>query len=358
MRSPELTALGLLLAATAGSVTAFAAPVADPLRDQALKVVGPLPRDMATAAHPITPERVELGRALFFDPRISADGTVSCARCHLPALYGTDALLAQSRGAHGRLNPRNAPTVLNAALQAPLHWRGDRQDVEDQATQALVGPVSFANPEYAAAVARLKAIPGYSERFRKAFPDDADPATAQNWGAAIGAYERTLVTPGAFDAWLAGDDDALPAQAKAGLSKFIGFGCTACHNGPGVGGQAWAKFGLFGDYWKATGSRKIDRGRIDVTGKAEDLYVFKAPVLRNVAMTPPYFHDGSVARLEDAVRIMARVQLNRELSDGDIADLTAFLHSLTGPLPASFSAAPVLPSAPFRAMASDAPQRQ
>jgi cytochrome c peroxidase len=125
-----------------------------------------------------------------------------------------------------------------------------------------------------------------------------------------------------------------------------------------VGGQAWAKFGLFGDYWKATGSRKIDRGRIDVTGKAEDLYVFKAPVLRNVAMTPPYFHDGSVARLEDAVRIMARVQLNRELSDGDIADLTAFLHSLTGPLPASFSAAPVLPSAPFRAMASDAPQRQ
>src|SRR5579885_3074576 len=157
----------------------------------------PLPADMATADFPITPERVALGRALFFDPRVSVDGTVSCARCHQPSLYGTDGL-AKSRGNHDKPNPRNAPTVLNAALQFVAHWRGDRKNVEDQATQALIGPPSFGNADYASAMAKLKAIPGYAAMFQRAFPGEADPVTPENWGKAIGAYERTLVTPAAL----------------------------------------------------------------------------------------------------------------------------------------------------------------
>jgi cytochrome c peroxidase len=168
----------------------------------------PLPNDMATPEFPIAPERVRLGRALFFDPRASADGTTSCARCHVPSLYGTDGL-SKSHGAHDKINPRNAPTVLNAALQFKAHWRGDRKNVEDQATQALIGPPSFGNPDYSSAMERVKAIPGYLEMFQRAFPGQQDPVTPENWGKAIGSYERTLVTPSRFDRYLTGERQAL-----------------------------------------------------------------------------------------------------------------------------------------------------
>lgn len=342
-RNPRLALL--ILAATL-SVGARAGTDDAALLKQAQQLFKPLPPDAGTAEHPIDPQRVALGRDLFFDPRISLDGIVSCSRCHLPALYGTDGL-SKAVGVMARPNPRNAPTILNAALEFVAHWRGDRKDVEDQAKQALVGPPSFGNPDYAAAMAKIKAIPGYAARFAQAFPGEQEPVTAENWASAIGAYERTLLTPSPFDTYLAGDVDALPPPARAGLSTFIATGCMACHNGVGIGGGSFQRFGVVEDYWKATGSKDIDKGRFDVTNRTEDLYVFKVPSLRNVAMTPPYFHDGSVATLPEAVRVMARVQLGKTLTDQDLSQIVAFLDNLTGPLPAAFAQAPVLPASAF-----------
>jgi cytochrome c peroxidase len=316
------------------------------VRERAQQVFKPLPTAMASADNPITPEKVALGRLLFFETRVAIDGTVSCSRCHEPFLYATDAL-PKPIGAEHRVNPRNAPTVLNAALQISSHWRGDRKNVEDQATQALTGAASFGNPSYAVAMARLKAIPGYASLFAKAFPDQTDPITPDNWGNAIGAYERTLVTPSAFDAYLEGNDGVLSAEAEQGLSEFMQLGCAGCHNGAGVGGGMYQRFGVVEDYWKATGSTTIDKGRFDVTKRPADMYVFKVPSLRNVAMTPPYFHDGSVATLSEAVRIMARVQLGKKLDEAQTSHLVAFLDSLTGKLPEAFADAPVLPVSAF-----------
>jgi cytochrome c peroxidase len=302
-----------------------------------------LPADLSTAETPATADRVELGRLLFFEPRVSTDGAVSCARCHQPALYGADGL-PRSIGAEHRTHPRHAQTVLNAATQFVQHWRGDRTSVEDQAVKALIAPPAYGNPSFEAAMARLKAIAGYAPLFARAFPREDTPITQDNWGKAIGAYVRTLLTPAPFDAFLAGDDAALTASAKSGLRTFIEVGCASCHNGVGIGGSMYQKFGVTEDYWRATGSTAIDKGRFDVTQDPGDLYVFKVASLRNVAMTPPYFHDGSVATLPDAVRVMARVQLGRALTDAQVTDLVAFLGSLTGRMPSSFVTAPILPA--------------
>ncbi|WP_245474177.1 cytochrome-c peroxidase [Bradyrhizobium zhanjiangense] len=325
----------------------------DDLLAQAQQVFQPLPKDMATPEFPIAPERVELGRTLFFDPRVSVDGTTSCARCHQPSLYGTDGL-AKPHGAHDKINPRNAPTILNAALQFNAHWRGDRKNVEDQATQALVGPTSFGNLDYASAMNRIKGIPGYLGMFERAFPGETDSVTPDNWGKAIGSYERALVTPSRFDQYLSGDARALSATEQRGLRTFLETGCTACHNGPGVGGGSFQKFGIVEDYWNETKSAEIDKGRFDVTHDEADMYVFKVPVLRNVAVTPPYFHDGSVNALPEAVRIMAKVQLGKDLAEQDVADIVAFLGSLTGELPDHFRNAPVLPPNAFEAAGDQA----
>jgi cytochrome c peroxidase len=314
----------------------------DTLLKDARGVFAPLPKNMATAERPITPALVELGRALFFEPRVSVDGTVSCARCHLPQLYGGDGL-ATSHGHHDKIGGRNAPTVLNTALQVKQHWSGNREDVEDQAVRALTGAGSFGNPNFDAPMARLKSIAGYLPLFKAAFPGEADPVTAANWGRAVGAYERTLVSRSRFDDFLDGNEEALSAQERAGLRTFIDTGCIACHNGVGVGGGAFRKFGVIEDYWKATGSQQIDKGRAVDTKKTEDEYLFKVPTLRNVVMTGPYFHDGSVTSLDAAVRIMAKVQLGVAVDDKAVQDIVAFLGSLTGPLPENYATAPVLP---------------
>lgn len=310
------------------------------LPEQARQRFAPLPRDMATAAFPIPAARVALGRQLFFDARLSVDGTVSCATCHQPALYGTDAL-PRSIGAGYRLNTRNAPSVLNAALQFKAHWIGDRDNVETQALKSLTGPASFGNSDDTAVVRKLAAL-GYADDFARAFPGEPDPIRPEHWGRAIGAYERTLVTPAPFDAYLHGDLAALQPAAQRGLETFIGIGCATCHNGVGVGGASFRKFGQVEDYWQATGSQPVDAGRYTVTRDPADRFVFKVPSLRNAAMTPPYFHDGSVATLASAVRVMARVQLGKTLTTAQVDDLVAFLHSLTGTLPADFATAPVL----------------
>ena len=349
---------GVLLAG-AGALAAILACVVSAadsqqaLLERARQLFKPLPADASTPERPLTPERVALGRALFFETRVSVDGAVSCAKCHQPTLYGTDAL-PQSIGNHDKMVPRNAPTVFNTALQFVQHYGGNRKDVEEQAVKALVSPLAYGNVDYAAAETRLRAISAYRPMFEKAFPGEADPVNVENWGKAIGAYERVLLTPAPFDRYLAGDTNALNAQAKQGLDKFIWFGCAGCHNGVTVGGQMFQKFGLTQDYWALTGSKEIelfkgrDKGRFQDTKNESDAFIFKVQQLRNVAVTPPYFHDGSVAELKDAVRIMAKLQLGRDLSADEIADIVAFLESLTGEVPAEFANVPNLPSAPYR----------
>jgi cytochrome c peroxidase len=312
------------------------------LLKQAQALFKSLPPTMGTADRPIAPARVALGRMLFFDPRWTVEGNVSCATCHQPALYGTDAL-ARSIGVQHGTHPRNAPTVLNAGLNFIQHWWGDRTDLEDQAEKALAGVFSSGHADASAAAARIEAIEGYAPAFRQAFPGEANPVTPANVAAALGAYERTLVTPSPFDAFLRGNAQAIPPLARRGLQQFISRGCVSCHNGVGVGGQMFQKFGVVEEYWKATGSSEIDKGRFGFTKNPADLYVFKVPSLRNVAVTAPYFHDGSVATLHEAVKVMGRVQLSVTLPDAEIGDIVAFLRTLTGPLPENFATAPTLP---------------
>jgi cytochrome c peroxidase len=334
----------------AGIATGFAVLLAPAsaqdavLLKQAQDLFKPLPKDMATPELPITKERVQLGRSLFFDPRLTIDANMSCSSCHQPSLYGTDAL-SRSIGVKQRAHPRHAPTILNAATNFIIHWRGDRTSVEDQVIQALKSPITFGQPDEQAVLDRLARIPGYAPLFKAAFPSDGQPMTVQNIAKAIGSYERTLVTPSPFDAYLAGRPEALSPTARAGLAKFITTGCATCHNGVGVGGGMYQKFGLVEDYWKATGSEPVDKGRADVTKDPADLYVFRVASLRNVAMTPPYFHDGSVATLPEAVKVMARVQLGVQLGESDVREIVAFLESLTGKLPADFTTPPTLPPA-------------
>ncbi|HEY3963724.1 MAG TPA: cytochrome c peroxidase [Planctomycetaceae bacterium] len=316
------------------------------LLKEAQKNFEPLPKEGGTREFPVTPDRVSLGRMLFFEPRISVDGTGSCVRCHQPALYGADGL-AKSQALHDKVLPRNAPTVLNSGLNFQTHWDGVFATVEEQAGKALLGP-GFGNADNAAVVARLKAIPGYADLFRKTFPGESDPVTVENWGKAVGAYERTLLTPSRFDEYLGGKSDALSADERRGLKTFIETGCIECHNGRGVGGSEFRKFGVVADYWKSTHSADVDKGRFNVTKDDADLYTFKVAGLRNVAMTPPYFHDGSVGTLPEAVRVMATVQLGKDLSEEDTNHIVKFLGSLTGKLPEGFAGAPVLPAAGFR----------
>ncbi len=340
-----LTTLGGIFAADDDADAALLA------RAQAL--FKPLPADASTPQRPLTPERVALGRALFFETRVSTDGKQSCGECHQPMYYGTDAL-PRSVGNQGKVLPRNVPTVFNTALQFAQHYGGNRVDVEEQALKALVSPLAYGNKDFAAFETRLRAIAGYRPMFEKAFPGEAEPVTAENWSKAIGAYERTLLTPAPFDRYLGGDKAALGASARQGLDKFMTFGCAGCHSGVTVGGQMYQKFGLTADYWTQTGSVEIDlfkgrdKGRFQDTKNEADAFMFKVQQLRNVAVTPPYFHDGSVAELPQAVRVMGKLQLGRDLADADVADIVAFLESLTGEVPAAFAAVPSLPPAGYR----------
>ncbi len=326
------SSVSVLVSAQAAEPRPAAAQLISDAKNAGLTAL-PSPPSIPDAA---TGARIALGRRLFYENRVSQDGNVSCAHCHQAELAASDGL-PKAIGVFGKLNPRNAPSVYNAGLQFKQHWRGDRESLEDQAEKSLLGPASFGNPDYAEPMGKLKAIPGYTEAFTAAFPGEKDPVTAKNWGVAIGAFERRLLTPGRFDAFLAGDEKSLSTEEKNGLRLFIGLGCVACHNGPGVGGGSFQKFGVVEDYWKETGSAPPDRGRADVTKDEADLYVFKTPMLRNVSKTAPYFHDGSVAELSRAVRIMGKVQLGRDLSDREARDLVAFLGSLTGAAPKEFS---------------------
>lgn len=320
------------------------------LLDKAKALFKPLPASSALEKTALTPSRVALGKALFFETRVSNDGRLACSTCHNPAYHGADSL-ALSVGVNGKVLPRNAHTVFNTSLLVAQHYGGNRVSVEDQAVKALLSPLAYGNTSYEQVEQKLAQL-GYQSWFEKAYPGEAKSLSVENWGKAIGAYERTLLTPSAFDKFLKGNTKALSPQAKKGLDKFIDTGCAGCHSGVTVGGQSYQKFGITQDYWKLTGSTEKeifkghDKGRFHDTKNEADAYMFKVPQLRNVAATPPYFHDGSVATLPQAVRIMAELQLGKTLSDEDVTLIVAFLESLTGDVPADFAKVPLLPVAP------------
>ncbi len=279
--------------------------------------------------NPVTPEKFRLGKMLYFEKALSKDHTISCNSCHDIARHGVDNL-PTSPGNDGQHGDRNSPTVLNAAFHIAQFWDGRAKDVEEQAGGPILNPIEMAMPSEEAVLERLAAMDPYPRLFKEAFPDADTPLTYTNLRKAIAAFERTLVTPARFDEYLKGQTDALTAEEKEGLKTFIEVGCITCHKGKLLGGDMFQKFGVVKEYWTLTGSEHIDSGRYKVTGNEADLFVFKVPSLRNIEKTAPYFHDGSVASLEDAVRIMAQAQLGKELTDEQTQAIVAFLGTLTG----------------------------
>jgi cytochrome c peroxidase len=307
----------------------------DVLRARAAGVLGALPLNAATPERPIDAARVDLGRMLYWDKRLSKDDTVACNDCHLLDRYGVDGA-PTSTGVGGQKGGRNAPTVYNAALHTTQFWDGREPDVEAQAKGPVLNPIEMAMPSADAVVAKLGAIDGYKSAFAAAFPCESS-LSYDHLGVAIGAFERTLLTPGPFDAWLAGDAAALTPPQKEGLATFLDTGCATCHEGPVLGGRMFQKMGLVRPY------DDPDNGREQATGQAADRQVFKVPSLRNIAETAPYFHNGSVGQLSDAIRLMGSHQLGKDLSAQDVGRIEAFLSSLTGPLPPRELTPPTLP---------------
>jgi cytochrome c peroxidase len=292
-------------------------------------------------ANPLSPAKIDLGHVLYYDTRLSKNGGNSCNSCHNLSTFGVDNL-PTSKGDAGNFGERNSPTVLNAAFHAFQFWDGRSKDVEEQAGMPILNPVEMAIPSKDFLVKRLKGIKEYQEMFKAAFPDDKDPITYDNIQKAIGAFERTLVTRSTFDTYLEGDISALTPEQREGLKNFIEVGCTTCHNGPNLGGTTFQKFGVFGDYRTLTNSKTNDEGRKSVTKSDTDKDMFKTPGLRNIAKTHPYFHDGSVQDLKDAVKIMGKLQLNKDLTDEQIKSIVTFLEALTGDIPEKAKKAPAV----------------
>ena len=304
------------------------------LLEEALTFFHPLPKVVDHPAGPDTPEKVALGEKLFMDPQLSSDGTISCNSCHRLDNYGVDGT-PTSTGVGGQLGTRNSPTVYNAALHNMQFWDGRAADVEEQAGMPVMNPVEMGIPSEGSLVNKLKGIAAYPPLFSTAFPADKDPLSYANIREAIGAFERTLLTPSRFDAFLKGEATVLTASETAGLRTFMEVGCTNCHTGAALGGTMLQKFGVHADFRPLTGSSAEDQGRKQVTGAEADRDMFKVPGLRNVTKTAPYFHDGRVAELDKAIHIMGTVQLGKELSEQQVSDLMAFLKMLTGVVPAA-----------------------
>jgi cytochrome c peroxidase len=320
----------VLLAAQFALAPSSPAVAADDLRERANATLGRIAA--ATEAETAAPI-AQLGRALFWDTRLSANGEIACASCHLAEDWGADRRRF-SLDARGQRTKRHSQSVLNAqAAPAGLRWIGDRADGTAQAMGSITGSMGFDSAD--ALVGALREH-GYLERFEEAFPDTAEPLGAERYAAALQAYQRTLRTPAPFDAWLAGDASALTPRQRKGLERFMDAGCAGCHAGPLFGGGSLQRFGVVADYRPLTGSGNADHGLAEKTGKATDRDVFRVQPLRNVARTAPYFHDGAVADLAAAVDVMARVQLGQRLDDEAIADVVAFLGALSGPVPSHY----------------------
>lgn len=267
--------------------------------------------------------KAQLGKQLYNDPILSADGTVSCASCHILDAGGDDNLKF-SFGIKGREGEINAPTVLNSRYNFSQFWDGRAKDLPEQAAGPIENPVEMGN-NFITLVDTLKQQKAYRAHFGKIY---SDGITKENIVDAIAEFEKALVTPNApFDRYLRGDDNAISDAQKEGYELFQRKGCIACHNGMNIGGNLYQRFGIFEHY------ESKSKGRYNVTGQEEDLYYFKVPTLRNIALTSPYFHDGSIEKLEDAVKKMAEHQLGRKLKDEETEKIVLFLESLTGETP-------------------------
>lgn len=309
------------------------------LHDRLYENFSSIPESATNPQNPYTAAKVELGYHLYYDNRLSLNNTISCNSCHNLATYGVDGE-PTSEGDDGGRGDRNSPTVLNAAFHTMQFWDGRATDIEQQAGMPILNPVEMAIPSEGFLMERLKGIELYQKLFKSAFPNDENPFTYTNLRLAIASFERELITPSRFDHYMNGDSKALSVQEKKGLSSFINLNCISCHNGSMLGGNMLQKFGVYASYMDYTNSKKEDLGLMTQTNAPTDKYMFKVPSLRNVAKTGPYFHDGSVTKLEDAVKIMGKVQLNADLSTDEISNITAFLNSLTGEIPEKYKKAP------------------
>jgi cytochrome c peroxidase len=321
--------------------TAFAAGVESPWR--ALPATTPSP-----ASNPATPAKVELGRLLFHDKRLSESDTVSCASCHALSEGGAGHK-ATSTGVHGEPGGRNAPTVWNVGFLTSYYWDGRAPSLEDQVRTQLHNPIDMGMKDAAYVAARIRSIPGYLPYFERAF-GGTDAVTEVNIAKAIAAFERTLVTPDSpYDRYVNGDKTALSEQQLRGMASFRADGCGRCHQGPAFDGPALAAGTVFTmkfptnvrSPFVATYALVVDQGRIEWTGKDADRYQWRVPSLRNLKYTAPYMHNGLVPTLADAVRVMGSTELSKTFSDAEVADLVSFLEALSGPLPVV--PAPALP---------------
>ncbi len=304
----------------------------DDLLNQARDLFEPIPVGAPEIeGNPATPEKVELGKMLYFEPRLSESHTINCNSCHAIGLGGVD-MLETSVGHRWQQGGRNAPTVLNSVFNTAQFWDGRAKDLEEQAGGPIINPIEMAS-SHEHAIEMLKKIPGYTEKFQAAFPDDADPINVDNMLKAIALFEATLTTPHApFDRFLRGEVHAMTAEQKEGLALFLDAGCAVCHNGINVGGNMYQPFGVV----EKPGAELLpptDKGRFEVTKSEDDEYVYKVPTLRNIALTPPYFHTGKSWDLRQAVAVMGTTQLGAELSEEEVDKITAFLHALTGEQP-------------------------
>jgi cytochrome c peroxidase len=311
-----------------------AAVTVDPLQ---LQMFQPLPNAVTSTSNAITDDKIALGRMLYFEPRLSKSQTISCNSCHLLDQYGVDGN-PTSNGHKGAKGDRNSPTVYNAAGHFVQFWDGRAADVEEQAKGPVMNPVEMAMPSQKQVAAVLKSMPEYVDAFKKAFPEDKDPVNYENMAKAVGAFERQLVTPSRWDKFLKGDTQALTNEEKTGFNVFMETGCQACHSGVYLGGSMYQRLGVIKSY-----PDNADPGREKVTKKESDRMQFKVPGLRNVAETKPYFHNGKVTTLNEAVSRMAEYQLGKALTAGQVQSIVAWLKSATGEVPAEYIKAPVLP---------------
>jgi cytochrome c peroxidase len=304
----------------------------------------PIPKD-----NPMSEEKIELGKMLFFDPRLSMDGTISCNSCHNVMFHGGDGRPVGA-GIHGQRGGRGSPTVWNSAFHTVQFWDGRAVSLEEQAKGPLINSVEMGMSSHDMVIARLQQIPGYVEAFKKVFPKDKKP-TIDNAAKAIAAYERTLITPNSpFDKYMKGNKKAMTPQQIRGMKLVDEIGCTSCHTGVNFAGEGFKMGeGHYQPFPQIPGSKydkmydlTSDLGRYEVTKKDEDKNHWRVPTWRNVAITAPYFHNGKVHTLNEAVRVMAKTQLGMDLKDKQVSDIVAFLNALTGEFPVQTM--PMLPN--------------
>jgi len=334
-KSTTFRAAILFLCLSCLALVLWAGPKVEVNRE-AIQLFAPLPEVMSSGP-PATATQVNLGRMLYYDPRLSANQQISCNTCHPLDAYGAEQE-AVSTGFKNQKGSRNAPTVYNAAGHFVQFWDGRSPTIEEQAKGPVTNPVEMAMSSDAAAVKVLQSMPEYVALFQQAFPNDKDPVTYNNMALAIGAFERGLVTPSRWDDFLRGNTAALSDAEKAGFNTFVESGCQGCHLGAYVGGASFQRLGVMKPWPNQT-----DPGRYNVTRQDADRMVFKVPSLRNVTKTAPYFHDGSVPTLQQAIRNMAVHQRGATLSGAQVKAIEVWMGSLTGEIPMSYIKPPVLP---------------